>query len=384
MRIALFTDTFVPQVNGVAKTLKRLTDHLEREQIPHQIYAPHVAGEDFFIDQIRRFVSLPFILYPECRITFPNMLTLHQQLEAFQPDLLHIATPFNLGLSGLYYGKKHNIPMVASYHTHFDQYLKYYRMEILSDWVWRYFSWFYKQHFSKIFVPSNQTKQFLQSKQFSNLHLWKRGVDCHLFHPHYETNDFKERYGIQEAFVFLFVSRLAQEKNLDTLAQIIEMMPESIRQSSHWLIVGDGPMRSKLESQLAKAGRVTFTGYLEGEELANAYAAADLFVFPSASETFGNVALESLASGTPVVGAKAGGVKEIIEHGKTGFLCNPYDPNAYIKKIITLLDDPILLRTMGYAGRQYALSQSWDAIFGKLLADYEEAIYHNRKESLLA
>ncbi|MBS4196417.1 glycosyltransferase family 4 protein [Lederbergia citri] len=382
MKIALFTDTFAPQVNGVAKTLKRLAAYLEREQIRHQIYAPHFPGEDLFIDQIHRSISLPFFLYPECRITFPNMLKMHNQLGAFQPDLIHITTPFNLGLTGLHYGKKSDIPMVASYHTHFDQYLKYYRMEVLSDWIWRYFGWFYKQHFSKIFVPSNETKQYLQSKGFTNLQFWKRGVDCHFFHPHYETNDFKSRYGIKEPFVFLFVSRLAPEKNLDTLAQIIEMMPESIRHSSHWLIVGDGPMRLKLENQFADW--VTFTGYLEGEELAKAYAAADLFVFPSATETFGNVVLESLASSTPVIGANGGSVKEIIEHGKTGFLCNPYEPSDYIEKIITLLDNPIMLKTMGMAGRQYALKQSWDTIFGQLLSDYEETIYSNRKEKLLA
>ena len=378
MKIALFTDTFVPQVNGVSKTLKRLADYLERQQIEHQIYAPHYAREDYYSHHIRRFKSLPFFLYPECRITFPNKIKLNEQLKEFKPDLLHIATPFNLGLTGLRYGKKNNIPMVASSHTHFDHYLKYYRMEFLSPWMKRYFNWFYQDHFKKIFVPSCETKDHLHSQGFSNIFYWKRGVDTDIFQPHIDTRDFRERYGIRAPFVFLFVSRLAQEKNLATLAKIIKQLPDSIRNKSQWLVVGDGPMRTKLESELEHDA--IFTGYLEGEALAQAYATADLFVFPSASETFGNVVLEAFASKTPVIGANKGGVTELIKHGKTGYLCDPYDPSDYIEKITTLLEHPMLLQTMGERGRQFALKQSWDNIFSQLIADYEDAIYDRKKQ----
>lgn len=372
MKLALFTDTYFPEVNGVSKTLGRLTSYMERYSIEYKLFAPDSNEEvDLFSSNIHRFTSTKFFLYPECRMALPKLGILRKQLQGFDPDLLHIATPFNIGLSGLHYGKKLDIPMVASYHTNFDSYLSHYHLEWSAPFIWKYLQWFH-QPFSTIFVPSKDTLAHLQNKGFNQLKLWKRGVDCSQFSPSKKTSAVKERYNIKEKYTFLFVSRLAPEKNLETLTNIMWKLPDSIKKQARWLIVGDGPSLPKLKEKLPS--NVTFTGYKQGDELAEIYASADLFVFPSATETFGNVALESLASGTPVIAANAGGLMEVVSHKRNGILCSPYTDSEYIRAIERLLEDPTERLMMGYEGRRYALTQSWDAIFSRLMGDYESVI----------
>ena len=379
MKIALFTDTYFPQVNGVSRTLGKFTTYLDRQNVDYKLFAPDCqADEDLFASNIHRFTSMKFFLYPECRIALPKLRIIRNQLQGFNPDLLHIATPFNIGMSGLHYGKKLNIPMVASYHTNFDDYLKHYHLDWLSPFVWRYLMWFH-QPFSSIFVPSTETRTRLHRKGFENLKLWRRGVDCDLYSPVKKNNAIRERYNINEKYVLLFVSRLAPEKNLETLKKIMWKLPEELKQQTSWLIVGDGPAMPQFQENLPT--NVTFTGYKQGNELAELYATADLFVFPSATETFGNVALESLASGTPVIAAGAGGLIDVITEGRNGIFCSPYDEDDYVSAINRLLKDQTERKMMGYDGRRHALSQSWDAIFGRLLEDYEITIGMKRLAS---
>ncbi|WP_270179660.1 glycosyltransferase family 4 protein [Alkalihalobacillus sp. CinArs1] len=372
MKLALFTDTYYPEVNGVSKTLGRLTSYMERHSIEYKLFAPDSNNDvDLFSSNIHRFASTKFFLYPECRMALPKLGLLRKQLQGFNPDLLHIATPFNIGLSGLHYGKKLSIPMVASYHTNFDSYLNHYHLEWSAPFIWKYLLWFH-QPFSSIFVPSKDTLDRLQEKGFDQLKLWKRGVDCTQFSPSKKSNAVRERYAIKEKYIFLFVSRLAPEKNLETLRKIMWKLPQGIKDHSRWLVVGDGPSLPKFRENLPD--NVTLTGYKHGEELSELYASADLFVFPSATETFGNVALESLASGTPVIAANAGGLIEVVSHNRNGVLCSPYSEADYIRSIERLLEDPTERLMMGYEGRRYALIQSWDAIFGRLVEDYETVI----------
>lgn len=377
MKLAIFTDTFPPQVNGVARTFQRLETYLNAKSIEHRFFVPESRGEDLFSTSVHRFTSIPFILYPECRMALPNMFRIRKQLEEFQPDLIHIATPFNIGLTGLYYGKKMNIPMVGSYHTHFDQYLKYYDLELLSSWLWRYMSWFHRP-FLKTFVPSQVTKQELVKRGFINLEIWSRGVDCQQFHPHFNPQLIRQKYNIKAPFVLTFVGRLAPEKDLPLLMEIAEKLPEHLKRQIHWLIVGDGPLREELSRN--KPENMTFTGYLKGECLSEVYAGSSLFIFPSTTETFGNVVLESLACGTPAIVARAGGVKEIIKDRKTGVLCQPHQPDEFIDAITDLLENELLLKKMSHEARTFALTKSWDSIFNKLISEYEMAIFQSQEQ----
>ncbi|MBD5795124.1 glycosyl transferase [Bacillus pseudomycoides] len=379
MRVAIFTDTFTPQVNGVAKTLDRLTLYFQKQNIAYSVFAPQHTAEDDFVANVNKMRSIPLkILYPECRFAFPTP-RIKRELLNFQPDIIHVATPFNMRLCGMYYAKKLNIPLVGSYHTDFDSYLQYYKIEFFSNMLWNYLKWFHSS-MQKNFVPSPETLQQLTQKGFRNLYIWGRGVDCSLFHQAYNKDLFRKKYNITAPYILSYIGRIAPEKDIETLRTLIHTTIKERKDNIHWLIAGDGPLAEELRETLP--ANVTFTGYLQEENLAEAYACSDLMVFPSATETFGNVVLESLACGTPVVGANSGGVKNIITDGKTGFLCEPKNSNSFLSSIYQLLNNEEMRKQMGIAARFYATTQSWDEIFHGLYMQYEEVLHQNNTELL--
>ncbi|TGA97017.1 glycosyltransferase family 1 protein [Sporolactobacillus shoreae] len=376
MRIAIFTDTFTPQINGVAKTLERLTRYLNKEGIDYLLFAPQNVKEEKKNMNVQKVKSIPFAVYPECRLAVPNPYYVKKKLLRFQPDLIHVATPFNMGLLGKYYARKWGIPLVGSYHTDFDAYLAYYKMDLLSPVLWNYLRWFHHS-LQKTFVPSNETLIQLKSKGFHDLSIWSRGVDCRLFHPDFDENTIRKNYAIRARHILTFAGRLAPEKDIETLQRVMKKIDEQMGDNVHWLIAGDGPLYSEFRANAGK--QVTFTGYLSANMLAQVFAASDLMVFPSPTETFGNVVLESLACGTPVVGANAGGVKNIIHNNKTGVLCTPKCVDEFVSAISYLLGNESKWQEMSFAARHYALAQSWDRIFEKLLNDYEEVLSTQRR-----
>ncbi|MDT8859311.1 glycosyltransferase family 1 protein [Alkalihalobacillus sp. MEB130] len=370
MRIAIFTDTYTPEINGVAKTLQRLTMYLEENRIPFKVFAPESKTSVPVVPQIERFASLPLLFYPECRIALPNPVQMKQTLEQFNPTFIHIATPLNLGLYGLLYGKKHRIPMVASYHTHFDDYLQYYHIPFLQKWLWKYMVWFHRS-FERVYVPSQSTMEKLKQHTFHHdLEIWGRGIDHLYYTPQNKTDEIKKKYQITQPKILLYVGRIAPEKEIDIALQTYHSLPVHIKEETHFLIVGDGP-QFKLLSEISN-DHITFTGFLEGEELANIYASSDLFLFPSSTETFGNVVLEAMASGLPVVGANAGGVQHLIHHGETGFLCEPRNVRDFANYTSMLLEDGNLRGHFSQEARQIALTRSWDKIFSNLFDSYRE------------
>lgn len=375
MRLALFTDTFVPQMNGVALTLGRLTDYLNRKGIEHLVFSPKSTADMVYSDPIRPVTSIPFFLYPECRLALPNLAAIRTELDRFGPDLLHMATPFNLGLCGLHYARKHRIPHVASYHTHFDRYLAYYHMKAAIPLYWSYMKWFHHSC-DATFAPSLDTLNILQEQSIDRLLLWTRGVDCALYSPEKKSISVRERYGITAPYLLLYVGRIAPEKDIDTLSEIMKLLPDSVKSQVHWLIVGDGPQLQELRD--SAPSNVTFAGYKSGEELAQIYASADLFVFPSSTETFGNVVQEAMASGLPVVAANSGGVREMVRSGENGMLCAPRQPQSFVQEIIALVEDNDRMAKFRFKAREFALGRSWDAIFDQLLHDYEMIIDFRR------
>lgn len=378
MRLALFTDTYLPQTNGVARTLHRLTAHLHRRGIEHLLFTPKSAPEEDRTDPVRPVASIPFFLYPECRLAFPGMSSIHNELRSFRPDLLHLATPFNLGLYGLRYAQKQNLPHVASYHTHFDRYLAYYHMKKLVPLYWKYMKWFHRSC-DAILAPSQETIGSLRSHGFTGLRLWSRGIDCSLYNPQKRSGSVRERYGIKAPLLLIYVGRIAPEKDLATLLHAMQQLPQSTAAQVHLLVVGDGPLLPELRGQ--SPDHVTFTGAKHGDELAELYASADLFVFPSSTETFGNVVLEAMASGLPVLAAGAGGTKDLVVPGITGKLFRPHHADELVQEICVLAEQPERRAAMGFEGRQRALGYSWESIFDGLIGDYEEIIGAKRMKS---
>lgn len=371
MRVAIFTDTFSPDINGVSITLTHFTEYLESQGIVYKVFAPDSRSGEYISEHIRRFKSFSLFLYPECRFAFPNVRSIKSDLEAFAPDIIHIATPFNMGLCGLYLSKKLNIPSVGSYHTNFDHYLKFYNLSFLSSSLWKYMKWFHKP-LKKVFVPSHETIRQLKRRGFRNTVLCPAGVDCTLYHPSYDHGCVRKKYSLSRRYTLSFVGRLAPEKDLHTLMNIASSIPAELNEHIDWLIVGDGPMKEELEAKALP--NMKFTGYLTGKDLAEIYSLSDVFVFPSPTETFGMVVLEALASGTPAVAANSGGVKNIIKTGKTGFTCEPGNEEAFKEAIVHLLTNDRLRKKFRAEARLYAMEQSWEAIFAEMLWHFREVV----------
>lgn len=371
MRIAIFSDTYVPEINGVALTLQRYTDYLEESGIEYQLFVPSSSEPVPSVPQVQRLMSIPFILYRNCRFTIPNPAHINQVLDKFQPTLIHIATPFNIGLYGLHYGKKNHIPMVASYHTHFDDYLAYYHLSFFKNAIWKYMEWFHRS-FEKVYAPSLSTKEKLLSRKIhTDIDIWGRGVDHRFYSPIKKSPYFfKEYYQIKNKKILLYVGRIAPEKDIQMVLDTFYHLPEHLKKDAQLVIVGDGPLYETLSKQHQES--ITWTGFLEGEPLSAAYASSDLFLFPSSTETFGNVVLEALSSGLPVIGANAGGVQNLIEDGVNGFLCEPKNLEAFTRKTAKLLEDKSTRDVFAAEARKFAKTQSWDEIFHRLIESLDD------------
>jgi len=373
LKIAIFTDTYVPDVNGVARTLGRWTRYLDNQGVPSIVFAPEPPGSAHLHSAshaVERFASLPFFLYPECRLALPNPVHIRNALIRFKPDLIHVATPFNLGLFGIHYARKYHIPLIASYHTNFDQYLSFYNLQWMEKLLWRYMDWFHRDC-KAIFVPSETTRRDLTGRGWepSRLGVWSRGVDPSLFHPLVNRWEHRARNGIGErAFLAFYAGRLAPEKDVETaidaFALFQRMAPDAV-----FVIAGDGPSASALKERCEDAGvNATFIGFADAAELQRWYASADALLFPSATETFGNVALEAMACGTPVIAANAGGVRDTVRDGENGLLRRPGDAEGFAEALALLHEDEELKARLGRNAHAYSLSQSWDAVFDTLLA----------------
>jgi glycosyltransferase involved in cell wall biosynthesis len=372
MRVCLVTETYFPQVNGVSRTLGQLVRHLNDRGDAVLLVQPDY-GESVDRERVYpvRSVSLPF--YKELYLPLPPFGGVHRAIDGFRPDVVHIATEATLGLSALRHALSRKLPTVSSFHTNFDQYSAHYRVGFASGTIWRYLRWFHNRTI-ETYVPSRATIADLERRGFERLVLWPRGVDGNLFRP--------DRPGRQEVraalgfgpedVVVAYVSRIAAEKNIGYLADALHRVSEA-RPAVKFLFVGDGPARAELERTMGPNAR--FVGYRSGDDLADHYAAADLFAFASLTETFGNVILEAMASGLPVLAVRAGGVGDTVRPGETGMLVEPSDPpSAFAEMVLRFVDDPALRRQTAERARAYAMSQSWDEIMAALRARYQLAI----------
>lgn len=364
MRIALFTETFLPKTDGVVNTLCYLLDHLEKRGHQTVLFAPEGSESSYGATPVVALKGFCFPLYPEIRLV-PPWAQVGEALHRFQPDLVHLLNPLALGVAGLRQARRLGLPTVASYHTDLPGYARLYGFKNLDRVAWSYLRWVHRQADLNL-CPSQTTLDELQAHDIPGLKIWSRGVDTERFRPGFYSEAMRARLsgGHPRLPLLLCVGRLAAEKRLDWLAPLVHALP-SVRLA----LVGDGPERAVLQRRFA-GSPVVFTGYLRGEELARAYASADIFVFPSASETFGNAVLEAQASGLPVVAAAAGGPAELVQDGWNGFLFAPEDQEAMIADVRRLAGDRRLAHRLGRAGRVQAETRSWTAVLDELLGEY--------------
>ncbi|MCP8635019.1 glycosyltransferase family 1 protein [Pseudomonas mosselii] len=362
LRITLVSETFPPEINGVANTLGRLSEGLRLRGHQVELIRPRQAtdngaGNDETLLLCR---GWPLPGYPGLQWGEVSMHKLWRRWRRQRPDVLYIATEGPLGLSALRAARRLGVAVVSGFHTNFPQYSGQYGLGLLSRLLTHYLRWFHRRTAITL-VPSASQRLELERRGFERLGLMARGVDASLFNPARRNQALREQWGLGvDDIAVLHVGRLAAEKNLALLRPCMEALGKAYPQRRlRLVIVGDGPMRGQLEQQLPNA---MFCGAQRGEVLAEHYASGDLFLFPSLTETFGNVVLEALASGLAVVAYDEAAAAQHIRHGHSGALAMPGDQAAFIDAACWLLEEGETLRRVRLNARQHASRQGWLAI----------------------
>jgi glycosyltransferase involved in cell wall biosynthesis len=370
MRIILFSEVFLPKVDGIVNTLCRLLEYFQRRGDNCLVVAPEGAVSAYAGAQVIGIPAVKVPFYPELKLANP-LFNLTRQLDEFQPDLIHVANPFSIGWVGLRYAQTRQIPVAASYHTDIPGFAARWGLGAFSGGLQAYMRWMHNLA-DVTLCPSQATRAELASQGFERLHVWTRGVDTSKFSPQFANPAMRQRLTANQpaSRLLVYVGRLSAEKRIDWLKPVLEAAPHT-----HLAIVGDGPQREKLEEHF-RGLPVTFSGYLRGTDLAAAYASSDIFVFPAANETFGNVALEAMASGLPVVAPRSGGVLDFVEHGRNGLLFNQEDPNSLVEQTLNLIQHPGTAVQLGQAGLQTANQRDWDTVLSGLMTHYSDLIDH--------
>ncbi len=379
LRIALFTDTYPPQVNGVSRTLARLVDHLLGAG--HEVALVTPRGEGAGVRQVDpgrapalhlALPGVPVPVYPE--LLLPRWPTRRERaaLEAFDPQVVHCATESVLGWWGRRWARRTRRPLVTSFHTNFPTYAAGYGLGFTEGMAWGLLRRFHAPAFRTL-APSRDTVDELARRRFHpRLQIWSRGVEADHFHPDRRTMELREALAPGAEVILLYVGRLAPEKRLPLLLEAFPSVRARASVPVGLVLVGGGPLEAQLRADPPPG--VHLAGYRTGLDLARAYASADIFAFPSDTETFGNVVLEAMASGLPVVGVNRGGVRDSIFPGQTGLLTPPGEPGPFADALLELVESPFLRATMGTRGRLEAEGRSWPRILDGVVTTYEEAL----------
>ena len=377
LRIAFVTETYPPEVNGVAMTLAELVRRLharqhqislirprqghervgEKPHQPHQVdqTSPRDGGlliEEFLVHG----VQIP--RYSQLRMGLPAKGLLIRRWTLQRPDVVHIATEGPLGWSALQAARRLKLPVTTDFRTNFHAYSGHYGLRWLHKPIMGYLRTFHNLA-HRTTVPTKTLLAQLAASGFERLAVVARGIDAARFNPRHRCETLRAQWGLAKGdFAVLYVGRLAAEKNLDGLAVAFEAI-ERANPRARLILVGDGPMRAALEARLPKA---LFCGQQMGHDLARCYASADLFLFPSKTETFGNVTVEAMASGLPVVAFADGAALELVRTDKTGARVDLADDTGYVSEAARLALDPAACQRMGIAARATALQLDWETI----------------------
>jgi glycosyltransferase involved in cell wall biosynthesis len=372
LRIALFSEVYWPMVSGVGVTLLRLTDALEARGHRVRVYSatyPLPAGTADR-PEVHRSPSVPLFLYPDVQWAFPRFREVTEDLAAFRPDVVHVATEFSLGLAGVKAARQLHVPVVASAHTNYDLYAARYGVTWALRAGWHYLRWFYGQA-HRVLCPSRIYEEQLHRHGVLHTGIWSRGVDPEVFSPHFRSTAYRGRIGAgPRDLVVTYIGRLAREKNLDLLLEAWDQLAAE-RGTAQLALVGRGPLEDELRRRETPGLHVL--GLLHGRALSEAYASADVFAFPSTTETFGNSLLEAMSSGLPSLVAAAGGVLEFVEHGENAWLVAPESASAIAEGLSRLLADAALRRRVSQGALRAARARGWDAVYERLIQQYRDA-----------
>lgn len=369
LRLAIFSDTCTPQINGLARTLERLVPAIEARGGAVRVETVDVPGaaED---PRLVRWGSIPFWAYPQLRLAAPRRAAVLRGLRAWRPTLVHATTPFGVGLAGRAAALAVGVPFVSSYHTSFAAYLRHYRLTALDAFAWPFQRWFHNGG-RLTWAPSEATRRELIGHDIANVRVWGRGVDPLRFHPRFRSEEVRRVVGARpDDIVVAYVGRLAPEKGVHLAIDAMRAITARHGARVRFMLAGDGPGEARCRAAAPEG--TWFAGMLRGEHLAAFYASADVFVMPSTTETFGNVVLEAMASGVPVVAPDAGATLELA-NPRTALTFRAGDASDLAAAIDRLVRDPSVREEKRAAGLAVAATRTWDAVWDALVRDYREA-----------
>ena len=365
LNISVVTETFPPDINGVAHTLSKMVNGLQLNGHNIWLVRPRIEKKELaqnrqgFNELLVKGMPIPF--YKQLRMGLPAKKELHRLWSHKRPDVVHIATEGPLGWSALQVAKKLKIPISTDFRTNFHAYSSHYGIGWLSGAILSYMRKFHNAADATM-VPTEQLAQTLSSAGFERLHVVPRGIDTQLFSPSKRDPALRASWKADsDTIVMLYVGRLAVEKNLELVLQTYAMAKQQSVKAK-LVLVGDGPMRHELEQSFAD---VIFAGFRTGEDLAAHYASADMFVFASQTETFGNVTLEAMASGLAVVAFNHAAAGELIQNGVNGMLAAHASDIHFEMAAQTLLNRPELMAYVRQQACISAQSMGWDTIVKK-------------------
>lgn len=373
MRVAIVSEVFVPAIDGVVTRLAHTIEQLGAAGDDVLLVAPAGGPSEYAGAPVVGVRALPMPLYPDGasyppkRVALPNR-RMARILRDFRPDVIHAVNPVLLAAGAVAVARRRGVPLVASYHAHLVSYAPLYRLGWIEPAGWRYLRALHNRAEVNL-ATSNATLAQLRARGFDRLELWPYGIDTKRFDPAKRSDDWRERLsgGRPERTLLLYVGRLAREK---TVERLFEAVTDHERVAL--AIVGDGPERGELERRFAGTA-TTFLGFLEGEDLARAYASADAFVMPSQTETLGLVMLEAHASGLPVIAADSPASRELIHDSVDGLRYNPDVPGALAETVRRLIDDPGARASMAREARASVEGADWRAATEALRGHYMQA-----------
>jgi len=368
MRIAIFTETFLPKIDGIVSILCLLLQRLQEQGHRVILFGPPGGPRDYAGAEIVGVGGPRVPFYPELRINIPRRFV-WERIQAFQPDLVHVVNPVVLGPFGLSYARRLKAPTVASFHTDLPRYAQFYGAGFIVPAVRSYLRTLHNQANVNL-CPSTAVRDELRQHGFRRVRWWKRGIDTEQFTPGTPRAEVRSWLtdGHPDDFLVVNVGRQAPEKQLELLHETVSPL-RGVRLA----LIGDGPSHQHLRKVFANTPTV-MTGYLRGQALVDAYRAADAFIFPSTTETFGLVALEAMACRLPVIAARTGGVLDTVIDGHNGLFYDPARPDEIRGLIERLQRDPSLLDRLAENALTHARSRSWRATMDQLVDYYHSAI----------